>query len=142
MEEYLIMGYVFASWRRRASEALLAFGITFHQYMLVRLARRRGSISLSQAADELGMDRPTMSLVARKCILSGWLLRSGSAADRRSSRLALSGKGEELLDRIESARPFSPGSMGDALDVLGSEDRAELHRMLDKVSRRVRDLYR
>jgi DNA-binding MarR family transcriptional regulator len=142
MDDYLLMGYVFACWRRRAAGALMGFGITFHQFMLVRLARRRGSISLSQAAEELGMDRPTMSLVARKCILAGWLLRSNSAADRRSSRLALSGKGEELLDRIESARLFSPGSMGDALDVLGSDERSELHRMLDKIARRVGDLYR
>jgi MarR family transcriptional regulator, 2-MHQ and catechol-resistance regulon repressor len=142
MEEFLLMGYIFGAWRRGAAEALLAFGITFHQFQLVRLARRRGTISLSSAAEELGMDRPTLTLVSRKCIMRGWLQRSISVSDKRSSLLALSGKGEELLDRIESVRLFAPGSMGDALDVLGSEDRAELHRMLDRVSRRARDLYR
>ena len=142
MDEILIMGYIFGAWRRRAAEALAGFGITFHQYQLVRLARRRGAISLSLAAEELGMDRPTLTLVARKCILGGWLLRSIPATDKRSSMLTLSGKGEELLDRIESARIFAPESMGDALDVLGSQERAELRRMVDKISRRVRDLYR
>lgn len=141
MEEYLIMGFIFASWRRRVSEALLSFGITYHQFQLVRLARRRGAVSLSAAAEELGMDRPSLSLVARKCILKGWLVRSDSVSDRRSSRLALSGIGEELLDRIESARPFSPESLGDAFDVLGSEERVGIWRTLDKVARRARDLY-
>ena len=89
MEEYLLMGYVFATWRRRVSEALLAFGITYHQFLLVRHARRRGAVNLSTAAEDLGMDRPTLTLVARKCVLAGWLMRTESTADRRSSRLAL-----------------------------------------------------
>ncbi|MCX7027646.1 MAG: MarR family transcriptional regulator [Spirochaetes bacterium] len=142
MDEYLLMGYVFGSWRRRAAESLLVFGITFHQFQLVRLVRRRGGLSLSSAAYELGMDRPSLTLVARKCIQQGWIERSPSALDRRSFRLLLSGKGEELLDRIETAQPFLPESLGDAFDVLGSEERAELRRMLDKAARRARDLYR
>jgi DNA-binding MarR family transcriptional regulator len=142
MEEFLLIGYIFGAWRRSAAEALLAFGITFHQFQLIGLARRKGAVSLSSAAGELGMDRPTITLVSRKCIMRGWLLRSVSTSDKRSSLVALSGKGEELLDRIESARLFAPGSMGDALDVLDSDERAELHRMLDRISRRARDLYR
>lgn len=141
MNEFLLMGLVFAAWRRKAAKALLAFGITFQQFQLVRLARRMGAVSLSTAARELGMDRPTLTLVTRKCVERGWLQRSSSVSDRRSSRLALSGEGEELLDRIEAARPFSPESMGDALDVLGSEERAELRRMLDRTLRRARDIY-
>ena len=141
MDEYLMMGLAYGLWRRKASAALEPFGITFQQYQLVRQARRKGALILSAAAGELGMDKPTLSLVARKCVEAGWLTRTDSMTDRRASRLSLSGLGEELLDKIEALRLFSPESLGDALDVLGSEERSELKRMMDRVSRRARDVF-
>ena len=139
MEEYVMMGLAYGLWRRKASAALEQFGISFQQYQLVRQARRRGALILSVAARELGMDKPTLSLVARKCVDAGWLVRTDKVSDKRASRLSLSGNGEALLDRIESSRLFSPESLGDALDVLGAEERSELKRMMDRVSRRARD---
>ena len=136
-----MMGLAYGLWRRKASAALEPFGITFQQYQLVRQARRKGALILSAAAGELGMDKPTWSLVARKCVEGGWLTRTDSMTDRRASRLSLSGLGEELLDKIEALRLFSPESLGDALDVLGSEERSELKRMMDRVSRRARDVF-
>ncbi|MDD3981413.1 MAG: MarR family transcriptional regulator [Spirochaetia bacterium] len=141
MEEYLMMGLAYGLWRRKASAALEKFGISFQQYQLVRQARRRGALILSAAARELGMDKPTLSLVARKCVDAGWLLRSDIVADKRAARLSLSGHGEELLDRIEAEGIFSPEFLGDALDVLGSEERTELRRMVDRVSRRAKDVF-
>lgn len=141
MEEYIHLGIIYGAWRRKASEALTQFGITFQQYQLVALARRKGAAILSTAAKELGMDRPTLTLVVRKCVESGWLTRSAYISDKRSSRIALTGEGEELLDSIESARIFSPESTGDAFDILGSDERSELRRMLDRASRRARDIY-
>lgn len=136
-----MMGLAYGLWRRKASAALEPFGITFQQYQLVRQARRKGALILSAAAGELGMDKPTLSLVARKCVEAGWLTRTDSMTDRRAFRLSLSGLGEELLDKIEALRLFSPESLGDALDVLGSEERSELKRMMDRVSRRARDVF-
>ena len=66
--------------------------------------------------------------------------RNRSSADRRSARLSLTGQGEELLDRIEASRALGPESLGDPLDVLASEERAEFRRALDKISRRARDI--
>ncbi len=136
-----MMGLAYGLWRRKASAALEPFGITFQQYQLVRQARRKGALILSAAAGELGMDKPTLSLVARKCVEAGWLTRTDSMTDRRACRLSLSGLGEELLDKIEALRLFSPESLGDALDVLGSEERSELKRMMDRVARRARDVF-
>lgn len=140
MDEIPSMGLVYALWRRSASRALAPFSITFSQLQLIQLARRRGSISLSFAARELSWDRPTTSLVARKCVAGLWLSRNRSSADRRSARLSLTGQGEELLDRIEASRALGPESLGDPLDVLASEERAEFRRALDKISRRARDI--
>jgi DNA-binding MarR family transcriptional regulator len=107
---------------------------------LIQLARRRGAISLSKAAIELSWDRPTMTLVARKCVAGKWLSLKRSNADRRSLKLALTGEGEELLDKIEARRVLAPESLGDPLDILDSAERSDLRRMLDKVERRARDI--
>lgn len=128
-------------WRKRASAALEEFGITVPQFFLIQLARRRGAIRPSEAAEELASDRPTLTLVARKCVARGWLIRRGVKLDRRSHLLRLTGQGEELLDRIEAAQVLSPEALGDPLDVLDSEERAQFLRALDKVQRRARDLF-
>jgi DNA-binding MarR family transcriptional regulator len=140
MDEIALMGLVYSLWRRSASRALSPHGISFSQLQLIQLARRRGSISLSTAAAELSWDRPTTTLVARKCLDHGWLSQKRSRSDRRSFMIALTGQGEELLDRLEAAQTLSAESMGDPLDLLDSEERAELRRMLDKVRRRAADV--
>jgi len=128
-------------WRKRASAALEEYGITLPQFFLIQLARRRGAIRPSEAAEELASDRPTLTLVARKCVARGWLSQRRVKLDRRSHRLNLTGLGEELLDRIEPARVLNSEALGDPLDILDSEERAQFLRALDKVQRRARDLY-
>ena len=134
------MGLIYALWRRQASRALSIFDITLSQLQLIQLARRRGSISLSRASAELFWDRPTITLVARKCVARRWLSLKRSQTDRRSSKLSLTGEGEELLDKLEASRILWPESLGDPLDILDSGERAEFRRILDKVERRGRDI--
>jgi DNA-binding MarR family transcriptional regulator len=141
MDEIGLMGSVFVARRRLFADRLRGFEITLPQLRLIQLARRRGPISPSAAAAELVCDRPTATLVAQKCVARGWLARHRSEADRRSTRLELSGEGEELLDRIEKARIFSSASLGDPLDVLGPEERAVFSAALDRVEARARELY-
>ncbi|HEY9055497.1 MAG TPA: MarR family transcriptional regulator [Rectinemataceae bacterium] len=141
MDEYLSMSVAFSLWRRRVGQELQAYGITFHQYMLVRMVWSKRDLTLSAAALELGMDKPSMSLVARKCLASGWLERRASTSDKRAYRLSLTGKGEELLDRIDAEGRLLPGAIPDALDILDSAGKADLRRLLDRVARRARDLY-
>lgn len=135
------MGSVFFARRRHSAERIRAFGITLTQFYLIQLARRRGAISPSAAATELSCDRPTATLVAQKCVSRGWLVRKRSAADGRSSRLVLSGEGEELLDRIEAAKLFAALSLGDPLDVLDPEERAVFRSTLEKIESRARELF-
>ena len=141
MDEIGLMGQVFLARRKRLAERLRAFGITLPQFHLITLARRRGAISPSAAAAELACDRPTATLVAQKCVAQAWLVRRRSEADRRSTRLELSGEGEELLDRIEAARLLSPASLGDPLDILAPAERAAFNSALEKVESRSRELY-
>lgn len=140
MNEVSMMGNISSLWQRRANRALLAFDITLSQYNLILLARRKGAISLSAAAAELRWDKPTMTLVARKCVAKGWLSMKRVMADKRSTKVSLTGQGEEVLDRVESARVLWPQVLGDPLDILDPSERSELRRMLDKVERRSRDV--
>ncbi len=140
MDEVGIMGTTYALWRRRASRAIAEYGITLNQLQLIQLARRRGAISPSAAAAELFWDRPTTTLVVRKCVQRLWLSLKPSRSDRRSSTLSLAGPGEELLDKLEVSRALYPEELGDPLDVLDMAERAEFRRMLDKVGRRAADV--
>lgn len=141
MDEVGLMGSVFLNRRRRSAERMRAFGITLPQFYLIQLARRRGAITPSAAASVLDCDRPTATLVAQKCVSRGWLVRRRSEIDRRSSRLELSGEGEELLDRIEAARLLVASSLGDPLDVLDSDERSIFRATLEKVESRARELF-
>jgi DNA-binding MarR family transcriptional regulator len=141
MEAFDLMWRIGAAYRRRAAAALRPFGITFAQYELIAIARRRGALSPSVAAKELGWDRPTLTVVARSCGDAGWLKRSRAGLDRRAARLQLTGAGEEILDRIEAAKPFAVETLGDPLDVISAEERGNLARLLDRVSRRAGDVW-
>ena len=121
---------------RRRAEAASArgCGMTRAEYWLVGLARRRGHVSLSEAAAELGWDRPSCTLVSRRCVKAGWLRRERSESDRRSSLLSLTGEGEELLDRVEARRLSTSERPYDPLAVLDEEERLLLRRLLEKAA--------
>lgn len=141
MYEMRLIAAIALAARRHQAELLRPFGISSQQLHLVRLARMRGSISLSAAARELSCDRPTMTVVARNCVYQGWLARTGSAKDARSSLLSLTGEGEELLDRIEGARGMAKPDRLDPLDCLSAEERAGFRAALEKVKARAEELY-
>lgn len=141
LDAFEAMDRIAGAWRRRANEGLRPFRITLAQYELIRTMRRRGGLLLSVAAKDLDWDRPTMTVVAAACVRAGWLKRTRLARDRRSARLELSGQGEELLDRIERAKLFAAESFGDPFDVVGSDERAEMRRLLDRVARRAADIW-
>ena len=140
MDEIDLMGQVFLARRRQLAVSAREFGITLAQLGLIRVARRRGAISPSDAAAELFCDRPTATVVARNCLAKGLLLRKKAEHDGRSSRLALSGEGEELLDRLEAARTRR-GAPPDPLDALDEVERSAFVAALKKVHARAMLLY-
>lgn len=141
MNDYRAIEELAAAVRRRQSSFLKAFGISLRQYELISLARRRGGLSPAAAAEELDCDRPTMTVIVRNCVSSGWLSRRASRQDARASVLALSGEGEELLDRIEAARALAEPAEEDPLDLLPGDERSAFLRTADRVARRARDLW-
>ena len=141
MTAFEMMWHIGSAWRRVAAAALRPFGMSIAQYELTWLTRRRGGINPSVAASELGWDRPTLTVVAQACLKAGWIKRNRSRRDKREVSLVLTGAGEELLDRIEAAKPFEPESFGDPLDVITGEERGTVTRLLDRIERRARDIW-
>jgi DNA-binding MarR family transcriptional regulator len=109
---------------------------------LIQLARQKGAITPSAAAEEMACDRPTLTLIAEKCLAQGWLAKKRHTRDRRSYRLELTGEGEELLDRIERSKRLSGLALGDPLDVLGPDEREFFRSCLVKIEARAKELYR
>ncbi len=139
MDDISLMGAVFLLRRRHLGELLRDFGITLKQLQLIRIARRRGSVSPSEAALEMFCDRPTATVIVRNCIDRGWLRQRRAQRDRRSRSLALSGAGEELIDRIDRMLAARPD--GQPLDILGTDEAADFHSALERVLARASELY-
>jgi DNA-binding MarR family transcriptional regulator len=141
MNDYRAVEEFAAAIKRHKAALLKSFGISLRQYELISLARRRGGLSLATAAEELDCDRPTMTVIARNCVAQLWLERKESKLDGRSGILALTGKGEEILDRIEAFRAADESYREDPLDVLAVDERAAFLRAADRLARRARDLW-
>jgi DNA-binding MarR family transcriptional regulator len=75
MDELARIAAVFLARRRKAAEHLREFNITLQQMHLIQLARQKGAITPSAAAEELACDRPTMTLIVEKCLDQGWLAK-------------------------------------------------------------------
>jgi len=140
MDEISKMGRIFLARRRLQAERIRCFDITIQQMALIGLARQRGAVSPSEAAEALFCDRPTASVIAKHCVWEGWLEKSRRPEDRRSHRLHLTGSGEELLDRIEASR-LAMGPVGDALDILSEAEALAFRAALEKVEARAMELY-
>lgn len=134
MDEMSLMDALLRAKRRAEAASARGCGMTRAEFSLVGLARRRGHMSLSEAAAELGWDRPSCTLVSRRCVKAGWLRRERSESDRRSSFLSLTGEGEELLDRIEARRLSESARPDDPLAALDGEERLLLRRLLEKAT--------
>ncbi|HEX9023834.1 MAG TPA: MarR family transcriptional regulator [Geobacteraceae bacterium] len=63
--------------------------------------RRRGSPSMQQVAEELGMDVTTFSRQAKSLEAKGLIVRRVSPEDRRVALLGLTPSGENVLGRID-----------------------------------------
>jgi DNA-binding MarR family transcriptional regulator len=141
MDEISEMGTIFLLRRRFLGERLRGYGISVKQLQLIRIARRRGSVSPSDAALEMFCDRPTASVIVKNCLGKGWLRRRKSRSDGRSQVLVLSGAGEELIDRIDRMEASRPAALAEALESLEPAERAQFRAALDKVLVRASAIY-
>lgn len=105
---------------------LAAVGLSLNQYSILRRTRH-GPRALGELADELGMDRTTLSR-GLKPLLEAKLLKEVRGEDARQRLIELSANGRK---RLEAAVPHWQRAQRAIDDGFGAERIARLHRDLD-----------
>ena len=75
--------------------------ITLSQCHTIVEIGRAGSMSLNALADNLGLDKSTISRSADKLVNDGIMLRDADPEDRRYLSLVLSEKGQDVFQELE-----------------------------------------
>lgn len=96
---------------RRLSDRLIADVVEIYQaqgitlnptfFPLFNLLYRQGAMSVTEAAEHLGVSHPAISKIARKMLAEDWLSKTSDPADERRQLLALSESNQQLLERIK-----------------------------------------
>ena len=86
---------------------------------------------MSRLADHLGMDRPTLSGVARRLERDGWVDTVANPADGRSRLLRLAARAEEALPALRRA---SARALSAALAALDAREQLLLIGLLDRTA--------
>jgi len=86
--------------RRYVEAGLAAKGLTFNQYNMLRFLASRDFAYPSEAAEELSLWRPTVTVILRNLEKKGWILRSPDPDSRRNVRICLSASGREKTDTV------------------------------------------
>lgn len=102
--------------RRSAGRGFDAVGLTQSQTELLRLVGRRPGISVSEAAEELGLVPNTTSTLVSKLAAEGLLVRNSDADDRRVGRLRLTEPAQRIADRTRAARRATLAGVLEDLD--------------------------
>ena len=96
---------------RRLSDRLVADVVEIYRaqgvelnptfFPLFNLLYRQGAMSVTEAADLLGVSHPAISKIARKMLAEQWLSKTTDPNDERRQLLALSERSQRLLARIK-----------------------------------------
>ncbi|MBY4675788.1 bifunctional helix-turn-helix transcriptional regulator/GNAT family N-acetyltransferase [Marinobacterium arenosum] len=96
---------------RRLSDRLVADVVEIYQaqgvelnptfFPLFNLLYRQGAMSVTEAAELLGVSHPAISKIARKMLSEQWLSKTTDPTDERRQLLALSERSHQLLERIK-----------------------------------------
>jgi DNA-binding MarR family transcriptional regulator len=107
-----------------------ALGITNTQYGILFVLKHRPGIDQISVAKLLGLDRSTTGMVLGKLEEAGLIGRSVIENDRRKRALALTPKGERMLEKLkEPARR----AQADVLSPFTAEERASFLKLLEKL---------
>ncbi len=123
--------------RRATRQGFDVDGLTQSQVELLRLVGRQPGISVREAATELALVPNTASTLVSKLVADGMLVRSVDPDDRRVGRLQLTEPAQQIADESRAARR---ATLAAVLDRLDADDRADLARGLDVLSRMTRML--
>lgn len=113
------------------TEECAAFDLTSVQYAALVAIRTYPDVDATRLSALIAFDRSTLGSVLERLEAKGWVLRSGSPADRRVKLLRVTLEGERLLRQVE---PSVQRVQHRLLDHLGPADRASFLRLLAQLA--------
>ena len=107
------------------------FGIGIPEWRVIANLGRTPGLTANEVVERSAMDKVTVSRAVAALEQKGLLEREKDSADKRKSRLTLSGKGQEVYAEIA---PLALGFERDLLTVLSVDEVAQLERIIDKLN--------
>jgi len=112
-------------------------GLSMPQMMALRQIHYRGDCNISGISDELGITSAASSQLLERLVQQGLVIRSEHPQDRRNKQLALSEKGQRLLQESMQARQRWVHTL---LERLNDEERQKVHEALQILIKKTADL--
>jgi DNA-binding MarR family transcriptional regulator len=106
------------------------FDLTPIQYASLAAIRAVPDVDAARLSTLVALDRATLAKVLERLEAKGWIVRSGSRADKRIKRLRVTPKGRAVL---EAAEPAVRRCQRRILAPLAASERAAFMRMLDRL---------
>src|SRR5579859_2891144 len=115
---------------RRASHPLRRGEMTPEQYWLLRLLRRRGTLSIGELAEALGVTGSSITTACKRLEKVGLVRRERQLDDERMVRVMLTEQGNEQIESWQQRRrAFLQG----LLAPLDQEQQAMLYDLLERI---------
>lgn len=124
------LGHVARLMRRYFDARARSIGVTRPQWQVLTLLARNEGIHQGGLAEILEVEPITLGRMVDRLQEACLVERRADPLDRRTWRLFLTPKGKQLMDQL---RPLSDETVALTLEGLGSEERAALMRMLDRM---------
>ena len=124
--------------RRFLEAGLESKDLTFNQYNLLQLIASRTQIRPSEAAEALGCNRPTATVIVNNLEKKGWVHRRTDPGNRRQVIVRLT---EEGAAKAEETRQWVIAVKGsfDPLVGLSEAEIAQLRDLLERIGQTVED---
>lgn len=117
--------------RSAISNQVAPLGLTSRQAAVVLQLADAGQLTMSDLAERIGIDRPTLTGVIDRLIRDGWLASVVNPDDRRSRLVALTDAAVEKVPQLGAAAAHATAP---ALEALGPDDAAALLSLLNRAS--------
>jgi DNA-binding MarR family transcriptional regulator len=138
-EVFDVVGRFRRQMRRSVGRFFGGAGLTQSHGELLRLVGRQPGISVREAAAELALVPNTTSTLVSKLAADGLLIRAVDSDDRRVGRLRLTPAAQRIADQSRAARRAKLATVIDDLDAGQIDDLTRGLRVLEEMTRRLRE---
>lgn len=97
---YYLFTQIFGRRNRHLAEKLAPFAITVPKWRVLAVLHERPGVTMNQLADFTTVDRTTLTRTLDQMVEDRLVERRDDAHDRRAVRLHLTGRGQEIFDKI------------------------------------------